>query len=134
MGHNDLDVFHGCHCRDMTIDASSGLSHATAEVIEIGKQVRPPPRDAGWTEQRHLGRRGSRHVVDGTVRRATGPWNRQYTRAVTSGMVRLRAPSIGVDMCQPKTRTKCQTLSNEDFRSVKSMRKHGVCGVDDDPG
>jgi hypothetical protein len=26
MGHDDLDVFHGGHCRDMTIDVSSGLS------------------------------------------------------------------------------------------------------------
>ena len=42
MGHDDLDVFHGCHCRDMTIDVSSGLSRATVEVIEIGEQVRPP--------------------------------------------------------------------------------------------
>ena len=41
MGHDDLDVFHGCHCRDMTIDVSSGLSRATVDVIEIGQPVRP---------------------------------------------------------------------------------------------
>ena len=50
MGHNDLDVFHGCHCRDITIDVSSGLSRATVEVIEIGQQVRPPdPQLSGAT-------------------------------------------------------------------------------------
>ena len=42
MGHDDLDVFHGCHCRDKTIDVSSGLSRATVEVIEIGQPVRSP--------------------------------------------------------------------------------------------
>jgi hypothetical protein len=42
MRHDDLDVFHGGHCRDVTIDVSSGLSRATVEVIEIGRQVRPP--------------------------------------------------------------------------------------------
>ena len=50
VGYNDLDVFHGCHCRDMTIEVSSGLSRATVEVIEIGQQVRPAdPQLSGAT-------------------------------------------------------------------------------------
>jgi hypothetical protein len=45
IGHDDLDAFHGCHCRDMTIDVSSALSRATVEVLEIwpaGSPARPP--------------------------------------------------------------------------------------------
>ena len=50
MGYDDLDVFHGCHCRDVTIDVSSGLSRATVEVIEIGQQfARPTPAFGGAT-------------------------------------------------------------------------------------
>jgi hypothetical protein len=48
MGHDDLDVFHGGHCRDVTIDVSSGLSRATAEVIEFGRQVRPSDPSFRW--------------------------------------------------------------------------------------
>jgi hypothetical protein len=48
MGHDDLDVFHGGHCRDVTIDVSSGLSRATVEVIEFGRQVRPSDPSFRW--------------------------------------------------------------------------------------